>query len=394
MGKVGRNKPCPCGSGKKYKKCCYLKDILPQNPRVTKIESTPELAELKRKVEQENTERRKKYLEPLGIYINFVKPAIHQGKKFWTMGSRLYYERPPNETFHEFIVFVFTQTLGEVWRQEQDALPNNKRHFIYKSYLKYNDWRTKNATGGNKLGNLWATKPDGWTLAFTTLAFDVYCIMHTTNLPEVLLNRLKNYDQYQGARYEIAVAAIFARLGYKISFLDDLKITTTHPEFIVIDPKSGEEISVEVKSRHREGVIHTQGHTPDDQLLWGDIQRLYRQAKKQNPKDKPFVVFIDLNSPITPGVDWEKKPWMRDIKKMFDKQPLLSPDTPDECTGVIFTNYSYHYQTENEAQPGEHLLTWPLYAKYPIKNTLFVSQLEKALSHYGNIPNLDVEVGI
>lgn len=24
--KVGRNEPCPCGSGKKYKKCCALKD--------------------------------------------------------------------------------------------------------------------------------------------------------------------------------------------------------------------------------------------------------------------------------------------------------------------------------------------------------------------------------
>ena len=26
MSKVGRNEPCPCGSGKKYKKCCWLKD--------------------------------------------------------------------------------------------------------------------------------------------------------------------------------------------------------------------------------------------------------------------------------------------------------------------------------------------------------------------------------
>ena len=24
--KIGRNDPCPCGSGKKYKKCCMLKD--------------------------------------------------------------------------------------------------------------------------------------------------------------------------------------------------------------------------------------------------------------------------------------------------------------------------------------------------------------------------------
>ncbi|NTM25437.1 SEC-C domain-containing protein [Enterococcus faecium] len=22
LGKIGRNSPCPCGSGKKYKKCC------------------------------------------------------------------------------------------------------------------------------------------------------------------------------------------------------------------------------------------------------------------------------------------------------------------------------------------------------------------------------------
>lgn len=25
--KIGRNQPCPCGSGKKYKKCCLEKEI-------------------------------------------------------------------------------------------------------------------------------------------------------------------------------------------------------------------------------------------------------------------------------------------------------------------------------------------------------------------------------
>lgn len=29
MAKVGRNDPCPCGSGKKYKKCCLVKEIAP-----------------------------------------------------------------------------------------------------------------------------------------------------------------------------------------------------------------------------------------------------------------------------------------------------------------------------------------------------------------------------
>ena len=26
MAKIGRNDPCPCGSGKKYKKCCMASD--------------------------------------------------------------------------------------------------------------------------------------------------------------------------------------------------------------------------------------------------------------------------------------------------------------------------------------------------------------------------------
>lgn len=26
--KIGRNEPCPCGSGKKYKKCCGLKESM------------------------------------------------------------------------------------------------------------------------------------------------------------------------------------------------------------------------------------------------------------------------------------------------------------------------------------------------------------------------------
>ncbi|MGH6681278.1 MAG: SEC-C metal-binding domain-containing protein, partial [Bradyrhizobium sp.] len=26
MAKIGRNEPCPCGSGRKYKQCCLAKD--------------------------------------------------------------------------------------------------------------------------------------------------------------------------------------------------------------------------------------------------------------------------------------------------------------------------------------------------------------------------------
>ncbi|MBI5193059.1 MAG: SEC-C domain-containing protein [Nitrospirae bacterium] len=29
MNKPGRNEPCPCGSGKKYKRCCLSKSYIP-----------------------------------------------------------------------------------------------------------------------------------------------------------------------------------------------------------------------------------------------------------------------------------------------------------------------------------------------------------------------------
>ncbi|MEE8441357.1 MAG: SEC-C metal-binding domain-containing protein [Spirochaetia bacterium] len=44
--KVGRNNPCPCGSGKKYKHCCYAKDSVkheaPEPAKDTVSEDTPD----------------------------------------------------------------------------------------------------------------------------------------------------------------------------------------------------------------------------------------------------------------------------------------------------------------------------------------------------------------
>jgi len=390
--KIGRNDQCPCGSGKKYKKCCLIKPKLV--PKVTKVASTPKLEALRDKINQENEERRRKYLEPLGIYIDFVKPLIFKGRKFWALGSRVYYERPPEETFHEFIIFVLCQTLGEEWRLQQVALPEEQQHFAYRCYGKYNEWRKKNHTDHNRQGKVWAALPDGWTRAFIALAFDVCSLIHKDYLSEKLLNRLRNKDQYQGARYEVAIMAMFARLGYKITPLDDTNIKTAHPEFIAEDLATGEKIAVEVKSKQREGVIHAPGKVDDpSQLLWGDIQRLYRHAMKQNPGNMPFLVFIDMNSPQTPSIPWQKKPWVKDIKKMMDKAPLHNPQNPDPCSGLMFTNYSYHYQTEDEAKQGEHLLTIPLHPIQRIQSGDFFTRLEKALANYGNIPNLDIEIG-
>lgn len=383
--KIGRNEKCPCGSGKKYKKCCL------NNPSIRQTPTSPELEQMRLEAEQITAERLRR-LEHLGIYVDFVKPVEFKGGKVWALGSKIYPNRPLNQTFHEFIISILYEIIGEEWRQSQLALSEVDRHFIYQCSVKFSEWCRNNAVSNNQARGVWAAFPDGWSKALLSLAFDITSLEHTEHMPKQLLDRLKNRDQYQGARYEVAIAAMFARLGYRIIFLDEQGSGVVHCEFIAEDRITGEQIAVEVKSKEREGVLHTKGATTREKLLWGDIQRLYRHALKQNPGNMPFIIFIDMNAPQTPGSPWEEKPWGKDIKKMLSKVPLNSPANPDPCTTLIFTNYSYHYQTENEALPGEHLLTIPLHSVFPIHNPNFFTRIEAALKNYGNVPNLDFNI--
>jgi len=70
-----------------------------------------------------------------------------------------------------------------------------------------------------------------------------------------LLARLRDLEQFQGARYEILIGSLFARCGFAIEFITDT--SKRNPEFFA--HKDGERIGVEVKSRHRSGVLNRRG---------------------------------------------------------------------------------------------------------------------------------------
>ena len=44
--KIGRNAPCPCGSGKKYKKCCLLTQAAGKSPSAAPIKYIPVYTDL------------------------------------------------------------------------------------------------------------------------------------------------------------------------------------------------------------------------------------------------------------------------------------------------------------------------------------------------------------
>lgn len=345
---------------------------------------------LMEKVKKRETEAQ--LLRSVGIHINYVRPIIqtHWNKKCWALGNQVFAMDNTTQTFHDFIFFILRQTLTEQWISDQRNLPENDRHFVIRCFDKYPEWVEKNKPK-DEGSFVWGAMPDGWTKSLASLAFDIASLKHTRNLPEHMLNRLKTKDGYQGVRYEIAIAAIFARLNCDIKFLDEQEKTTKHCEFIATHRDTGTEIAVEAKSRHREGVIHQPIQSDQVAVLKSGVERLFNRALTQNPGDKPFMIFIDLNYPPTPEFKIEDKPWFKDVRALMDKRGIATPGNPDPFNAIAFTNYSYHYQTNQEADSGENLTVVAMYPKFSVLNQDFFSLLHTALDNYGKIPNIDVD---
>jgi len=139
---------------------------------------------------------------------------------------------------------------------------------------------------------------------------------HKANhLPRALKTRLKHRDQFQGARYELAVAGCLARLGFAIEWHDAK--TAKHCEFTARHP-GGDVVAVEAKSRHRPGLPHGAA-APAPAPQGANIEGLYREALSQNPNDRPSAIFLDVNLPPEPALHGLQKSWVQEVRAMLDK---------------------------------------------------------------------------
>ncbi len=395
--KIGRNEPCPCGAKKpdgtplKYKRCHLGKPF---------GISQPELAEAFKKI-QDDQIRRREYLHSFGIYIDFVQPIQFQGKKVWALGNRIYAVSAPHQTFHEFIVYtVLRHELGDDWLQSEFKKPEENMHFIARCCIKFDEFNARASRDSTfRVGeNLWRANADGWTLSLLSLAFDIASLAHSAPVRsgqaeglKKLIERLKDKDAYQGARYEITVAAIFARMGFVLEYYDDQNTKYKHGEFIATHPLSRFRLVVEAKSRHRTGVLHQPGLIDEKEHLKGDVRPLLNRAIAKETDGLPLLIFIDVNSPST-GKETMDEKWSRDIVKSLGKDPMPTPENPDPYSGICFTNYSYHYQTENEAAAGQNLMIIPLHPKIRIQDPALFQDIQSALNKYGNVPLIDMAV--
>jgi hypothetical protein len=211
--------------------------------------------------------------------------------------------------------------LGKNWFDEQLARPVEKQNAIVRG-------RSALLCLLKKPGDANEALNTGHTLtgpvkAYLCFAYDLCWLQLVNKLPETLITRLKR-PGYQGARYEVLIAAVFARAGFDIEWIDDKKATDKHPEFIATHKRTGKRVGVETKSRKRPGTYDFRGSVSPETHLKGDVFGLYETAVKQAPQEgMPFLIFIDANVPATvaPGVPphgdlpVDNFPWMKAIRR-------------------------------------------------------------------------------
>jgi hypothetical protein len=303
--------------------------------------------------------------------------AEFQGKKIRAVRNSIYI-RPEDETFYDFQINLLLWTLGKKWFDAEMSKPLEQRHII----LQWRHELNELLRAQRKLGDA-PTKPvsaplTGDVKALQVLADDIYQLEHALKTPRKIIERLRDSRQFQGARYEIAVASIIARCGFEISFIDDHSKKT--PEFVAY--KGEEQIAVEAKSRHRPGVLQHPGKAQEEgQLAPANIKHHYEEALQQNPGNIPFLVFIDVNAPLTPDTPPLQRPWVREAMACFDDRRQEGKlDDPD--TGLVLTNFGWHYYREPGAPPGEVMPVRTMNPQHPLPQETW-ELLDRALNEYG-----------
>lgn len=308
-------------------------------------------------------------------------------KRVVAVGSRLYHSLPPNITFHEFLIIFLKDIVGLDWGKAETEKSEQERHLIVRWIQEMADlFRSAKDVIQERLeGDIKSVAVTGNVQSLLSLAYDVYSVYHCAELPQDLVDRLKNMDQFQGAKYEIAVAAIFARSGFNIRWLP--KSTERHCEFIATHRVTKQQIIVEAKSRHRLGVLGRPGTREELSTMRSQVGKLFNDALKKPTNGLPFMIFIDINLPLTLGNNDLNKRWVGDIKNMLDQHPVGTAENPDPFTALFVTNFSWHYHEQNTGiNKGENILIIPLFPSVRLSDSNMINLLHQAALQYGLVP--------
>jgi SEC-C motif len=317
MAKIGRNDKCPCGSGKKYKRCHGSTDYLEKlQAAIPEMQKRAEAAQVQRQRQQ-------------GFGKPIISAVTDSGQRLVAVNNRLLHSKKW-KTFHDFLGDYIRIVLDPEWGNAELAKPPEKRHPILNWYQMHCAHQRTYITEPGKVGSGPMT---GAVAAYMHLAYDLYALDHNAELQKKLVARLRNHDNFEGARYEVFVAAMLIRAGFQIEFENEDDRTTSHCEFTATSNKTGRKFSVEAK--HRAGRKLRMGH-----LLTGALAKHAAH---------PRIVFIDINLPDD-GSEPGGTPLMNSaIRKLRGFEGRLINGQPLPPAYLIVTNTPWHHHLDTTA---------------------------------------------
>ncbi len=383
MAKLGANELCHCGSGTKYKKCCRDKDEGKSKlytPTPEQLEGIMRVArEAQLKLEQSK----------------YQAPEYHEfelgGQKFRIVGRGIY-PQPHSGQLGDVIVEHFkTQVLGKKWLEEEAHKSPEKQHIVARWLSSWDELRRKGQEGARASQTQTYSPVTGEAQELLALADDASRLLQTEKkFPKKLRTRLLNRNEFQGARYELAIAATFIRTNFRIEWIDDktgpTNVLGKRCDFIAIHQVTGETIAVETKSRRRKGRLNEVGEAKDEAELSADVYNLYQEATAQNPGDKPFAIFIDINLPHQPTRAGTNKTWTAEVEEILKKYGAANPENPAPFSFVFFTNFAWHFRGREAAYTPEHYFSFVPGATHQISQQTF-DAIGWAVHRYGSLPS-------
>jgi hypothetical protein len=396
MAKIGRNAPCPCGSGRKYKHCCGDPLKEQRSGGAQRLDALPPEIKLAL-TRHEAQEMIRTQQQGLGRPIIAEKVGEHQVVR---VGDTLHYSKEW-KFFPDFLSGYIKDVLGSDWGNAEIAKPIEERHPImqwYDAYCHFQKAIEKRPDG------TYAVNATGVIYCYIGLAYNLYLLKHNVKLQERFVARLKNREQFQGAYYELVVANCLIRAGFDLALEDETDEASKHCEFSAISKQTDKKYWVEAKMRSVSGLLgktEVDGGT-DTSKPTSQLSKHLNQALKK-PADDERMIFIDVNtSPLEkhdPASGEPEMPtWVDAAERQLDAG---EKDRKENQRAYVFvTNMPFHRALDDEARGhvalvhGLGISDFPNVGEYRLSELwrrkqkhIDAYQVLEALFSYPKIPN-------
>jgi hypothetical protein len=231
--------------------------------------------------------------------------------------------------------------------------------------------------------------PDGPSLSYITLAYDLYLLGDHQQLRKRFVERLKRPEEFQGARYELYVAAVMIRAGFDLELENERDSSRPHGEYRATHRRSKEVFAVEAKSRHLPGVLGYPGERKPLESFKLDIRGPLRKALAKK-LGLPYIIFIDANMPPD-FAEQKRDEWIADVHRAAEHVDHgwgdLGIRVGSAFNFLVVTNIPHHYGVPGATVPEAVFYRLiPANPQMPLKDSSVLLDIERSVDQSHTVP--------